>query len=115
MDALSDLLSVLRFSGGLFLETKFRAPWCVRAQVSLGDCRPGVNSGGELAAFHYILEGRLQVRLGNERPRRAGPGELILLAHSDSRFLGSDVTLPHVEGRTLIHRASEHALAQIDF
>jgi hypothetical protein len=100
MDALSDLLRVLRFSGGLFLETKFRAPWCVRAQISPEDGGPGVNSEGDLAAFHYILEGRVQVRLGKERPRSAGPGELILLARNDSHLLGSDVTLPPIEGRT---------------
>jgi AraC-like DNA-binding protein len=29
MDALSELLRVVRFSGGIFLEAKFRAPWCV--------------------------------------------------------------------------------------
>ena len=115
MDALSDLLRVLRFSGGLFLETKFRAPWCVRAQISPEDCGPGVNSGGELAAFHYILEGRVQVRLGKERPRSAGPGSLILLAHNDAHFLGSDLTLPPMEGRTLIRRAGEHELAHINF
>jgi AraC-like DNA-binding protein len=115
MDALSDLLRVLRFSGGLFLEMKFRTPWCVRAQVSPQDCGPGVKSAGELAAFHYILEGRVQVRLGKERPRSAGPGALILLAHNDSHLLGSDVTLPPMEGRTLIRRAGQHELAQIDF
>jgi len=115
MDALSDLLRVLRFSGGLFLETKFRAPWCVRAQVSPEDCGPGVQAGGELAAFHYILEGRVQVRLGKEPPRSAGPGELILLAHNDAHYLGSDLTLPPTEGRSLIRRANEHELAQIDF
>jgi hypothetical protein len=115
MDALSDLLRVLRFSGGLFLETKFRAPWCVRAQISPEDCGPGVKSEGDLAAFHYILEGRVQVRLGKERPRSAGPGELILLARNDSHLLGSDVTLPPVEGRRLIRRTGEHELAHIDF
>src|SRR6185369_5817605 len=115
MDALSDLLRVLRFSGGLFLETRFRAPWCVRAQVSPEDCGPGVQAGGELAAFHYILEGRVQVRLGKEPPRSAGPGELILLAHNDAHYLGSDLTLPPTEGRSLIRRANEHELAQIDF
>ena len=115
MDALSDLLRVLRFSGGLFLETKFRAPWCVRAQISPEDCGPGVKPEGDLAAFHYILEGRVQVRLGKERPRSAGPGELILLARNDSHLLGSDVTLPPVEGRRLIRRAGEHELARIDF
>jgi AraC-like DNA-binding protein len=115
MDALSDLLRVLRFSGGLFLETKFRAPWCVRAQISSEDCGPGVQSGGDLAAFHYILEGRVHVRLGKERPRSAGPGALILLARNDSHFLGSDLTLPPMEGSRLIRRAGEHELAHIDF
>ena len=66
MDALSDLLRVLRFSGGVFLEAKFRGPWCVRSQVEPGDCGTGVKPGGGLVAFHYVLEGRLQLRLGKE-------------------------------------------------
>src|SRR5689334_15754587 len=115
MDALSDLLQVLRFSGGLFLEMKFRAPWCVRAQVSPQDCGPRVKSGGGLAAFHYILEGCVQLRLGKERPRSAGPGELILLARNDSHLLGSDVSLLPMEARPLIRRAGEHELPHIDF
>ena len=115
MDALSDLLRVLRFSGGLFLETKFRAPWCVRAQISREDCGPSVKSEGDLAAFHYILEGRVHVRLGKEPPCSAGPGELILLARNDPHLLGSDLTLPPLEGKQMIRRASEHDLARIDF
>ena len=48
MDALSDLLRVVRFSGGLFLESNWRAPWCVRSQVVPGDCGPCVKAGGGL-------------------------------------------------------------------
>ena len=115
MDALSDLLRVLRFSGGLFLETKFRAPWCVHAQISREHCGPDVKAEGDLAAFHYILEGRVQVRLGKEQPRNAGPGDLILLARNDPHLLGSDVSLPPVEGTRLIRRTGKHELARIDF
>ncbi len=115
MDALSDLLRVVRFSGGLFLETKFRAPWCMRSQVLPDDCGPGIKTGGGLVGFHYILEGRVQVRLGKERPRTAGSGHLILLAHNDVHSLGSDVTLPPMEARSLVRKAREHELAQIDF
>jgi AraC-like DNA-binding protein len=115
MDALSDLLRVVRFSGGVFLEAKFRGPWCILSQIAPEDCGPGINATGELVAFHYVLEGRLQVRLGKERPQSAGPGTLILLARNDSHFLGSDVTLPPKEARPLIRRASEHELARIDF
>ena len=114
MDALSDLLRVVRFSGGLFLEAKFRGPWCVRSQVAPEDLGPGIEAKGELVAFHYVLEGRMQVRLGQGQPRRAGPGELILVTHNDAHLLGSDLTLPPKEARPLIRKAGEHELARID-
>ena len=115
MDALSDLLRVVRFSGGVFLEARFRAPWCLRSQITPEDCGPGVQADGGLVAFHYVLEGRVQVRLGNERPSIAYPGALILLAHNDSHFLGSNITLPPMEARPLIRKANEHELGYIDF
>src|SRR5262245_49765740 len=115
MDALSDLLRVVRFSGGVFLEAKFRGPWCVRSQVQPADCGPGVKPGHGLVAFHYVLEGRVQLRLGKERPRTAGPGEMIVLAKNDSHFMGSDLSITPVESRSLIRRAENHELAHIDF
>lgn len=115
MDALSDLLRVVRFSGGVFLEANFRAPWCVRAQVAPADCSPRVQADGGLVGFHYILDGRTQVRLGKEKPRTAGPGEIILLSRNDSHLLGSDVTMPPLDARPLIRKAGEHELARLDF
>lgn len=115
MDALSDLLRVVRFSAGVFLEAKFRGPWCVRSQVQPADCGPGVTPGHGLISFHFVLEGRVQLRLGNERPRTAGPGEMIVLARNDAHFMGNDLSLAPVESRSLIRRAEEHELARIDF
>lgn len=115
MDALSDLLQVVRFSGGLFLEAQFRAAWCVRSHISANDIGAGVRAGSELVAFHYVLEGRVEVRLGQEAPRMAGPGELILLSRNDPHLLGSDVGLPPLEARPLVRKAGEHELARIDF
>ena len=64
MDALSDLLRMVRFTGGVFLEASFRAPWCILAQVAPADCGPSVKADGGLVAFHYVLDGRLEVQLG---------------------------------------------------
>lgn len=114
MDALSDLLNVVRFSGGLFLEARFRTPWCVRSQVEPEDCGMASNVGGAMVAFHFVLEGRMQVRLGKARPQAAGPGTLVLLPHNDPHFLGSDVKLHPMDARPLIRKASEHDLAHID-
>ena len=114
MDALSDLLNVVRFSGGLFLEARFRSPWCVSSQVQPMDCGMAPDAGGAMVAFHFVLEGRLQVRLGKGRAQTAGPGTLILLSHNDPHFLGSDMKLEPMDARPLIRKANDHELAHID-
>lgn len=115
MDALSDLLRVVRFSGGVFLEANFRSPWCVNAQVAPEDCGPSVKKDAALVAFHYVLDGHLQVRVGTEPPRTARPGEIILLSHNDPHMLGSDVSLTPMEAKPLMRKAEAHELATIDF
>lgn len=115
MDALSDLLRVVRFAGGVFLEANFRPPWCVRSQVSPVDCGLSSQADVALVAFHYVLDGRVRVRVGNEPPRTARPGEIILLSHNDPHLLGSDVALPPMDAHPLIRKAGAHELARIDY
>jgi AraC-like DNA-binding protein len=115
MDALSDLLRVVRFSGGIFLESKFREPWCARSRIEPKDCAPGVNADGGLVAFHYVLDGRMQVQVENEMPRVADPGHVILLSRNDPHLLGSDLAIPPVEARPLIRKAEKDLVAHLDF
>jgi AraC-like DNA-binding protein len=114
MDALSDLLRVLRFTGGVFLEARFRAPWCLRSQVTRDDCGPGVEVAGGLVAFHYVLEGRVHLGLG-KKTWSVGPGGLFLLPRNDPHRLGSDLALPPRQAEPLVRKAGDHELAQIDF
>lgn len=37
-DPLSDVLHSVRLSGGVFLEARFTAPWCVVANLEPSDC-----------------------------------------------------------------------------
>lgn len=115
MDALSDLLHVLRFSGGVFLEATFRAPWCVQSQVTEEDCSPGVGTTEHLVAFHYVLDGSLAVALDEGEPRTCGGGDLIVVARNDVHRVGSDLALPALRAETLIRKASQHDIASIDF
>ena len=39
MDALSDLLRVVRLSGGVFLDGELSAPWCIESRVTLAECQ----------------------------------------------------------------------------
>lgn len=115
MDALSDVLRTLRFSGGVFLESVFRGPWCLVSQVTDEDCAPGTAATDRLVAFHYVLDGRLAVGVDGEPPRECEAGDLIVLARNDLHRIGSDLSLAPVSAEALIRRASEHDLATIDF
>ena len=64
MDALSDLLQVVKLNGALFLEGRFTAPWCIESHS--GHESTGVFAGSEhIVFFHVITRGRCRVRLGS--------------------------------------------------
>ena len=59
MDAALDVLRMIRFTGGIFLDAEFSAPWCVVAQVTPEDCRPFTPVPEGILAYHYVSAGRL--------------------------------------------------------
>lgn len=114
MDALSDLLRVLHFAGGIFLEACFRAPWCVTSRVTSEDCGADISSMGGLVAFHFVLDGRMEVALPDGHTRTAHAGDLVVLPRNDAHLLASDLRLAPIPAEALIQQADEAAMAQID-
>jgi AraC-like DNA-binding protein len=114
VDALSDLLRVLRFSGGVFLDARFRAPWCMDSQVTPEECAGVAPPGASLVAFHYVLDGDLHVRLGDDS-HACTPGDFVLVCRNDVHQVGSDLGLPPVASESFILKEGEHDLARIDF
>lgn len=115
MDALADPLRALRFSGGIFLESIYRAPWCVRSHLVPADFGLGVQPGARLVAFHYVLEGSMLVRADGESLQRAGPGSIIVLSRNDPHLLGSDVAMPPIDARPLIRQAEDAVVPRLEF
>lgn len=115
MDALSDLMRVLRFSGGVFLDAKFRAPWCMDSQVTPEECAGVAAPGACLIGFHYVLDGELQVRLGGGPAQTCAPGDFVLLCRNDLHRVGSDIALPPLPAESVTHKPGEHELFRIDY
>ena len=59
MDALSDVLSVVRLRGGVFLNAEFTAPWCIFSQIGPEACGALLEGSDHLVIYHYVVEGRL--------------------------------------------------------
>ena len=114
MDALSDLLQVVKLNGALFLDSRFTAPWCVESRSARES--GGIFAGlGHIVFFHAITHGQCRVRLrdGGET-LQAHAGDLLLLPHDDAHYLGSDLQLAAVTSDTLVQPAPPGGLMRID-
>lgn len=106
MDALSDLLRVIRLSGGVFLDGAFTAPWCVNSRVGPEDFRGAEQMPASLVAFHYVIDGRMVLAIDGAEPVDVRAGQMVLLPRNDPHVLCSAPGLPPAD--------PEPALQQVD-
>ena len=113
MDPLSDVLRSFRLSGGIFLDARFTAPWCVVTRLSAEDCGQHMTDLSLLIAYHFVVEGRLLVTVEGEPTIEVRAGEVILLPRNDLHILGSDYGLARVSAHDLIQPSNDGGLARI--
>src|SRR5689334_21527037 len=93
MDALSDVLRVIRLSGGIILEAHMTAPWCFKGRLSPDDCKAFQVAPSLVIASHYVASGKMLVQVDGGEVIEARAGELVLLPHNDVHAFGSDITV----------------------
>ncbi len=114
MDALSELLRVLRLTGGLFLEVEFTAPWCIDSAPSREDLNLLLSDAEQVSIFHLLTEGTCGASLpGTGETVDLRAGDLILFPHGDGHSLGSDLQLVPVGMDALVERSPDGGLARV--
>jgi AraC-like DNA-binding protein len=96
-DALSDLLRVVKLSGGVFLDAEFTAPWCVAAQAEPAEYRHLMADSARVISFHYVVEGRLLLQVAAEPPLELHGGAIVLLPRNEAHTLASSEGLQPAE------------------
>jgi AraC-like DNA-binding protein len=114
MDALSNLLQAVRLKGGVFLDARFTAPWCVSARIGPEDCRPFLTEPCQVIAYHYVTQGRLQLQIEGEPAVEVRAGEAVLLPQNDPHVLGSSVALRPVSADDLMQPVEGGGLTRIN-
>src|SRR5262245_45265935 len=102
MDALSDLLRVVRLTGGVFLEAEFSAPWSVTSHVDAADCQALLADPARVIAFHYVISGSLLLQIGRDTSVEVRGGSIVLLPRNDPHVLASKRGLRPVRGDKLV-------------
>lgn len=114
MDALSDMLRVVGLTGGIFLDAKFTAPWCILGQVSPDMCAPFMAPPSNLVCFHFIVEGRCFIAVEGGEPVSAQEGDVVVLSRNELHRIGSDVRLPATSAGDLILAPEGAGVRRID-
>lgn len=107
MDALSDVLRVVRLQGGVFLHAEFTAPWCISSQVTPEDCSPLLEGATHVVLYHYVVEGRLKAQIPGTAPVDIEAGQVVIFPHNDGHLLGSDVKLPAIPSKQVVRASPE--------
>lgn len=102
MDALSDMLRVVGLTGGIFLDARFTAPWCISGKVSPDMCAPFMAPPSNLVCFHFIVEGGCVIAVDGDEPVSVEEGEVVLLSRNELHKIGSDVRLKAVPAGDLM-------------
>lgn len=112
-DTLSDILRSLRLKGGVFLDARFTAPWCIISQVTPDDISAFVKSPAEIVTLHYVVSGQTYVGIGDGERIVVKEGELVLVPRNDAHVMGSSIDAQPLASHHLIEREPDGGLARI--
>jgi AraC-like DNA-binding protein len=115
VDAFSDVLRVIRLSGGVFLEAEFTAPWCIGGKISTDDCKPFLAVPRHVIASHFVAAGNMQLRVEGGETIDVRAGELVLLPHTDTHVFGSDLNVALVRAREVIQPPQRGGISRINY
>src|SRR5262249_56898603 len=102
MDALSDVLRLVRLTGAVFLDGEFTAPWCIGEPAGVEFCVEHMPQAQHVVIYHLVTEGRCEVALADSAPLAAGEGDLIIIPSGQAHSLGSDLSGPKSSGARVV-------------
>lgn len=101
MDALSEILRVVRLVGAIFINGRFTAPWCYqspRADSAASILEPGAE---RIVIFHLITEGECYVEIDGELPVHLTAGDVVIFPQGHAHRMLSQPGLPAAKGAKL--------------
>lgn len=113
MDALSEVLRLVRLTGAVFMDAEFTAPWCIGEPSGVEVCIEHMPHAQHVVIYHLVVDGKCDVLLPGEPAGSARAGELIIIPGGGAHTLASDLTRPAVPGGPLVVRRGPDEAPQV--
>ena len=115
MDALSDVLRIVRLTGAVFLDAEFTAPWCVGEPAGVEVCIEQLPDAQHIVIYHLLMEGIVEVALPGSAPMSARAGDLVIIPSGEAHALGSDLSRPRADGARLVVQRGPDDVPQVRY
>ena len=115
MDALSDVLRLVRLTGAVFLDAEFTAPWCVGEPSGVEVCVEHMPNAQHVVIYHLVTEGVCQVGLDDGALQSAQAGDLVIIPSGEKHSLGSDLSRPRADGTRLVVQRGPDEVPQVRY
>jgi AraC-like DNA-binding protein len=104
MDAVSDVLRVVRLGGAVYLHGEFTAPWCVIGHTDAALCAAFLPRSERVMSFHLVTGGSCWVRLADDLNSaiHLNAGELLVVPQGETHIMGSALDLSPVPSAPLL-------------
>jgi AraC-like DNA-binding protein len=115
VDVLTDMLSSLRLTGGVFLDGEFHAPWAVLSQIGPAERALFFTEPHHVIAYHFVRSGSMTCQVGDDPPVRVSAGEIVLMPRNDPHCLTGPVPAEAVATDQIVSPPGEDGLFRIRY
>jgi AraC-like DNA-binding protein len=110
MDALSEVLRVIKIDSAIFLNGEFSEPWCVATPEACVLAPVLARGPGQVIIYHLLCEGRAFAQLTDGARIALSPGDLITFPHGHGHVMGGGSRMTPIDVGTVLPSVLEAGL-----
>jgi AraC-like DNA-binding protein len=94
MDALSEVLRVVRLTSAVFFHARFTAPWCFNSPTAASVAQTLHPGAEQLVVFHMLSEGQCTVDVAGLLPVQLKAGDVVVFPQGHAHVMYSEAGVP---------------------
>jgi AraC-like DNA-binding protein len=102
MDALSEVLRVIKLDSAIFFNAEFSEPWSLVSPESRTLAPLLAREAGHVIIYHLLCEGRAYAQLEDGEPVALSAGDLVTFPHGHGHVLGSGPRVTPIDSATTL-------------
>ena len=110
MDALSEILRVIKLDSAIYFNAEFCEPWCLASPEARSLAPILARGDAHLIIYHLLCEGRAYVQVRDGERVELCAGDLVTFPHGHGHVLGSGPRVTPIDAGTALPRVLERGL-----